>query len=137
MGSMNYPYEWNPLRQEAPACWAAVHTVIANEDPEGLLCSCAPAGEYDPAVTDLVRLLLDEPVIESRVLEIWEHWFGPGSSLLWHPGGLFRTRVRFSITAAQTWWSMIYFSPVNKPPDVLQRLTASLAVVPSRGKVRA
>lgn len=102
MGSVNYEYEWNPLRQEAPECWAAVHTVIATEDPEGLLCSCAPAGEYDPAVTDLVRLVLDEPVVEGRVLEIWEHWFGPGSSVMWHP-------------------------------DMLQRLTASLAGVAPSG----
>ncbi|MGH3813523.1 MAG: hypothetical protein ACRDUV_13910 [Pseudonocardiaceae bacterium] len=81
------------LRRNAAQCWADVQNAVDAEDPEGLLRLGAPLDEYAPEVKDLVRLVQDELVTPSRVLEIWERWFGPNSSLDRHPEILQRLTV--------------------------------------------
>ena len=58
----------------------AVLGVLNREDPEGLLAVGAPADEYEPEADDLARRLRDGRRITGEALvEVWEHWFGPGS----------------------------------------------------------
>jgi hypothetical protein len=44
----------------------------------------------DDEVEDLVRLVRDRAVTRAGVLKVWEHWFGPGSSLADDPATLDR-----------------------------------------------
>lgn len=56
---------------------AAVRHVVNKHDPEGLLELGAPRDEYDPEVSDLVRLVLREaPPNEVEIIEVWNRWFG-------------------------------------------------------------
>ena len=63
------------------ALWTAVQAVVDAEDPEGLLAAGAPADEYSVEVPDLVQLVSEQRVTAAGVLAVWEHWFGPESSL--------------------------------------------------------
>ena len=63
------------------ALWSAVKAVIDAEDPEGLLAAGAPADEYSLEVPRLAQLVAEQRVTAAGVLEVWEHWFGPESSL--------------------------------------------------------
>lgn len=65
-------------------------TVIDAEDPEGLLAAGAPADEYSVEVPDLAQLVAEQRVTAAGVLEVWEHWFGPESSLKRRPDALER-----------------------------------------------
>jgi hypothetical protein len=56
---------------------SAVRVIVNTHDPEGLLAMDAPEDEYDPEVTDLVRLVLRGNVLDpSDVEAIWTRWFG-------------------------------------------------------------
>lgn len=59
--------------------YAAVRRVVNEHDPEGLLEMGAPEDEYDPEVTDLVRLVLRGDSLDPRdVIATWARWFGEG-----------------------------------------------------------
>jgi hypothetical protein len=59
------------------AAAARVRAVVNELDPIGLLGMEAPENEYDPEVTDLVRLVLrDVPPTEDEVSEVFRRWFG-------------------------------------------------------------
>ena len=63
--------------------FADVRTVVSGLDPMGLLASGAPDDEYDPQVTDLVRLVLrPDPFGEAQVDEVWRRWFGDDYSAI-------------------------------------------------------
>ena len=68
----------------------AVHRIVDALDPEGLLAFGAPADEYSPEVAALAELVAAGPVSSDGVLRVWEHWFGPGSSVARHPEALRR-----------------------------------------------
>lgn len=76
------------------ALWSAVQAVIDSEDPEGLLAVGAPADEYSVEVPDLAQLVAEQRVTAAGVLDVWEHWFGPGSSLKRRPEALKRLTER-------------------------------------------
>ena len=76
--------------ERAEALRAAVKAVVDAEDPEGLLAMGAPADEYSPEVPDLVRLVAEQRVTAAAVLAVWEHWFGPDSSVKQRPDVLER-----------------------------------------------
>jgi len=76
------------------AVWSAVKAVIDVEDPEGLLAAGAPADEYSVEVPNLAQLVAEQRVTAAGVLAIWEHWFGPGSSLQRRPDALERLTER-------------------------------------------
>ncbi len=93
------------LRRDAAQCWVDVDAVINAEDPEGLLEAGAPPDEYASEVEDFVRLVRDESVTPQRVLEVWERWFGPDSSLSRRPEVLDKLTValaRISPTEPQS-----------------------------------
>ena len=65
------------LRDKYQSAFGDVRAVIDRLDPIGLLASGAPDDEYDPQVTDLVRLVLrPAPLGEAQVDEVWRRWFG-------------------------------------------------------------
>ncbi len=68
----------------------AVRRIVDDLDPEGLLALGAPADEYAPEVAALAELVAAGPVVDTGVLAVWEHWFGPGSSVERHPDRLHR-----------------------------------------------
>lgn len=62
-----------------------VRSVIDRHDPEGLLAMGVPADEYEPEAAALARVLARGTGITStEVVEVWEHWFGPGSGFVTH-----------------------------------------------------
>jgi len=62
--------------------WVEVKRVVAAADPIGLLAGGAPDDEYDPEVTDLVRLVLGpSEITRDRVDAVWTRWFGQEYSL--------------------------------------------------------
>ena len=77
-----------PDMDEGRALWSAVKAVIDAEDPEGLLAAGAPADEYSVEVPDLTQLVAEQRVTAADVLDVWEHWLGPGSSLQRRPDAL-------------------------------------------------
>ncbi len=57
--------------------FAAVRSVVNDIDPIGLAMMGAPEDEYDPEVTDLVRLVMRPAKFgEADVDAIWRRWFG-------------------------------------------------------------
>src|SRR2546421_12242594 len=63
--------------------FGAVRRVVNRLDPVGLIATGAPDDEYDPEVTDLVRLVMrSEAFSESDVAEVWCRWFGDEYGLL-------------------------------------------------------
>lgn len=55
--------------------------VLNKHDPEGLLDLGAPKDEYQPEAADFARRLgTGQPITPDVVIEMWERWFGPGSS---------------------------------------------------------
>ncbi len=68
----------------------AVGRVVDAQDPEGLLAMGCPVDEYESEVRALAGLVARGPVTSAEVLRIWEHWFGPGSSLMRSPARLDR-----------------------------------------------
>ena len=73
-----------------------MNAVIDKEDPEGLLAIGAPADEYSVEVPDLARLVAERRVTAAAVLAVWEHWFGPKSSLKRRPDALERLTEKLS-----------------------------------------
>ena len=67
-----------PRRSEKyDEAYAAVRRVVNAHDPEGLIEMGAPEDEYDPEVTDLVRLVLrGDSLDRSDVVAAWARWFG-------------------------------------------------------------
>lgn len=65
-----------------------VLAVLSRHDPEGLLSlPDMPADEYEPEAADFAaRLARGQVVTEDVVVEVWEHWFGPGSGFVTHSG---------------------------------------------------
>lgn len=54
--------------------------MLSREDPEGLLAAGAPLDEYSNEAADLAGVLRDgRPVTGEVLVDVWEHWFGPGS----------------------------------------------------------
>lgn len=68
----------------------AVRRIVDGLDPQGLLALGAPADEYSPEVAALAELVAAGPVGAAGVLAVWEHWFGPASSLARNPELLHR-----------------------------------------------
>lgn len=57
--------------------FVATRAIVNEHDLIALLEMGAPEDEYDPEVTDLVRLVLrEEPIDEEAVDEVWVRWFG-------------------------------------------------------------
>jgi hypothetical protein len=68
----------------------AVRRIVDELDPEGLLAVGAPADEYGPEVAALAELVAAGPVDAAGVRAVWEHWFGPDSSVARNPDRLNR-----------------------------------------------
>ncbi|ROP38835.1 hypothetical protein [Saccharothrix texasensis] len=52
-------------------------------DPEGLLALGAPADEYGPEADSFAALLGQGVTITPEVVrQVWERWFGPGSTFV-------------------------------------------------------
>ena len=65
------------------AALADVAAVVNRLDPIGLLDIGAPDDEYEPEVTDLVRLVMrSAPFGEAEVDEVWRRWFGDDYSAM-------------------------------------------------------
>ncbi len=57
--------------------FSATRQIVNKHDPIGLIELGAPDDEYEPEVTDLVRLVLkDVPLDEGAVEAVWIRWFG-------------------------------------------------------------
>ena len=65
------------LRDKYQAAFGDVRAIIDRLDPIGLLAGGPPDDEYDPQVTDLVRLVLRSDLLgEAQVDGVWRRWFG-------------------------------------------------------------
>lgn len=65
--------------------FTAVRHVLNKWDPERLIETGAPGDEYDPEVTDLVRLVLGAaPVTGEAIEDVWRRWFGDDHGLREH-----------------------------------------------------
>lgn len=62
--------------------------MLSREDPEGLLAAGGPLDEYSNEAADLAGVLRDGRTITGEVLvDVWEHWFGPGSGYVRRASG--------------------------------------------------
>lgn len=63
--------------QKYDDAFAAVRHVVNKWDPEALIDIGAPGDEYDPEVTDLVRMVLRPDQFGAAEIEAaWHRWFG-------------------------------------------------------------
>jgi hypothetical protein len=77
--------EWTGLAYVDPVSLTErVLAVLNQHDPEGLLAMPdVPPDEYKPEAADFAaRLARGQVMNKDVVVEVWEHWFGPGSGFV-------------------------------------------------------